>query len=53
MKKLLLLAVVVLLWVNGCASLLDGKFITQDGKKSPFIPQQDPYRPFTDPTMRP
>ena len=53
MKKLLLFAVVVLLCLNSCASLLDGKFITKEGKKSPFTPQRDPYQPFTDPTMRP
>jgi hypothetical protein len=52
MKKLLLFAV-VLLCLSGCATLLDGKFVTGEGKKSPFMPQRDPYQPFTDPTMRP
>ncbi len=35
--------------LSGCASLLDGKFVTKDGKESPFNPMTDRYAPPKDP----
>ncbi len=37
--------VVFQLSLNGCASILDGKFVTKDGKESPFNPMEDRYAP--------
>ncbi|HTY25725.1 MAG TPA: hypothetical protein VMC85_21525 [Desulfomonilaceae bacterium] len=49
----IIVAIVLLLaTLNGCASLLDGKFVTKDGKESPFKPMTDPYAPPKDPTAR-
>ncbi len=38
---------------NGCASLMDGKYVTKDGKEGPFHPMTDRYAPPKDPTARP
>ncbi len=38
--------------LTGCASLLEGKFVTKDGKESPFKQKPDRYEIPTDPTAR-
>ena len=48
-----IVAIVLLLSaLSACAALLDGKFVTKDGKESPFKPMTDPYAPPKDPTAR-
>jgi hypothetical protein len=47
---LVFLALVTLL--TGCATLMDGKFVTKDGKESPFKQKPDRYEVPTDPTAR-
>ena len=36
-------------FLSGCASLSDGKFVTKEGKESPFNPMTDRYAPPKDP----
>ncbi len=50
--RFLLVILVLLAAITGCASLLDGKFVTQDGKESPFKQAPDRYEVPTDPTAR-
>jgi hypothetical protein len=50
--RAIILVAILLLALNGCASLLDGKFVTKDGKESPFQPVPDRYAPPKDPTAR-
>ena len=38
--------------LSGCAALSDGKFVTKDGKQSPFNPTPDRFAPPKDPTSR-
>jgi len=37
-------------YLGGCVALSDGKFVTKDGKQSPFMPTPDRYAPPKDPT---
>jgi len=50
--KAIVLIAILLPALNGCASLMDGKFVTKDGKESPFNPLPDRYAPPKDPTAR-
>jgi hypothetical protein len=50
--KAFVLMAILLPALNGCASLMDGKFVTKDGKESPFNPLPDRYAPPKDPTAR-
>jgi hypothetical protein len=50
--KALILIALLLPALNGCASLLDGKYVTRDGKDGPFHPMTDRYAPPKDPTAR-
>jgi hypothetical protein len=38
------------IFLSGCASLTDGKFVTKDGKDTPFNPMVDRYAPPKNPT---
>jgi len=44
--------VVLLTALAGCASLMDGKFVTKDGKETPFKQAPDRYEVPADPTAR-
>ncbi len=37
-------------FLGSCSTLMDGKFVTKDGKESPFKPPDDTHKPFNDPT---
>ena len=50
--KALVLIALLFPALNGCASLMDGKYVTKDGKESPFNPMTDRYAPPKDPTAR-
>ncbi len=52
MKRLLALIVGLLLTLQGCAALLDGKYVGNEGKDSPFKPMPNKYEPPADPTTR-
>lgn len=41
MKPLFAVIVVLVLFLNSCASIMDAKFTTRDGKDSPFKPQKE------------
>lgn len=49
-----ILPVIILLslavFLGGCSSLMDGKFVTRDGKETPFKPPDDSHKPPSDPT---
>jgi PBP1b-binding outer membrane lipoprotein LpoB len=53
MKKFFVLITAVALLFNGCATLMDGKFVTKDGKKSPFMPHRNTFNPPVDPILEP
>jgi len=53
MKGFFVIVIAIALLLNGCASLLDGKFTTREGRPSPFMPQEEETGPPPDPTMRP
>jgi len=50
-KSLIIIIFVALVpaCLSGCVALSDGKFITKDGKQSPFTPTPDRYAPPKDP----
>jgi len=50
--KALVLMALLLPALNGCASFLDGKYVTKDGKEGPFQPMTDRYAPPKDPAAR-
>jgi len=50
MKIVFGLIVAVALLLNGCTAITDTKFVTEDGKKSPFFSQKDLYEPPQDST---
>jgi hypothetical protein len=50
--KAIILMVILLPALSGCASVTDGKFVTKDGKETPFRPLPDRYAPPKDPTAR-
>jgi hypothetical protein len=52
MKILFAVVIAFVLFLNGCAALMDGKFVTQDGKESPFQKHPSPYELPRDPTQR-
>jgi hypothetical protein len=52
MARLVLTIVVLLLSITGCAAVMDGKYVTKDGKESPFTQKPDRYEVPTDPTAR-
>jgi PBP1b-binding outer membrane lipoprotein LpoB len=52
MKVVFALIVAVALLLNGCSAIKDAKFVTEEGKKPPFVPHKDPYEPPQDPTTR-
>jgi len=53
MKIVFVFVVGVTLFLNSCSALMDGKFVTKDGKTSPFsVQHKDPYSPPKDPTQR-
>jgi len=41
MRALFAVIIALLLFLNSCASLMDAKFTTRDGKESPFKPQRE------------
>jgi uncharacterized protein YceK len=54
MKSLFVIVIAIALLLNGCASLMDAKFTTREGRPSPFTPQEDnKIGPPPDPAMRP
>jgi uncharacterized protein YceK len=53
MKGLFVIVIAIALLLNGCASLMDAKFTTKEGKPSPFTPPDDKIGPPPDPAMRP
>ena len=50
--RVFVVMVTLLAALSGCSKLLDGKFVTKDGKESPFKPLPDKYEVPTDPTAR-
>jgi len=52
MAKLFLVIVVLFGVLTGCAALMDGKYVTKDGKESPFKQKPDRYEVPADPTAR-
>jgi PBP1b-binding outer membrane lipoprotein LpoB len=52
MKVVFVLIVAVALLLNGCAAIKDAKFVTEEGKKPPFVPHKNPYEAPQDPTTR-
>ena len=52
LKAALVIICALLPALNGCAALLDGKFVPRDGKQTPFKPLSNPYEPPRDPTAR-
>jgi orotate phosphoribosyltransferase len=50
MKFVFGITVVVALFLNSCAALMDGKFVTKDGKESPYKKQRNLYEMPKDPT---
>lgn len=44
--------VVLSAWITGCAAVMDGKYVTKDGKESPFSQKPDRYEVPSDPTAR-
>ena len=46
---ILILTAVAPACLSGCAALSDGKFVTKEGKQSPFNPMTDRYAPPKDP----
>jgi len=52
MKKLLALTIASLYLLCGCAALTQGKFVTRDGKESPFQGRDDRHERFQDPYGR-
>jgi hypothetical protein len=52
MMKWFLVFLSLLAALAGCASLMDAKFVTKDGKESPFKPMPDRYEVPSDPTAR-
>jgi uncharacterized protein YceK len=51
MKPIFVILAAIIIFLNGCASLLDVKYTSEDGKKSPYMPQKNPYEPPRDPTL--
>ena len=49
-KFLFGIAVALALFLNSCAAIMDGNYVTRDGKKSPFQKQRDVYEIPKDPT---
>ena len=53
MKFFFITLVSLTLLLNGCAALMDGKYVSEKGKPSPFkAPEPDKYEIPSDPTMR-
>ena len=53
MKFLFVTLVSLTLLLNGCAAIMDGKYVSEKGKPSPFqAPEPDKYQIPSDPTMR-
>ncbi len=50
MKFVFGIAVALALFLNSCAAIMDGKYITKDGKESAFKKQRDLYEIPKDPT---
>lgn len=48
-KILFVVACIILPTLSGCAALTQGRYVPQDGKKSPFEPIRDRYEPPKDP----
>ena len=51
-KYLIVLLFTVTFFVNGCSSLLDARYVTQEGKESPFKPNVTTHEPIQAPSLR-
>ena len=51
-KYFIVLLFTVTFFVNGCSSLLDARYVTQDGKESPFKPNVTTHEPIQAPSLR-
>jgi PBP1b-binding outer membrane lipoprotein LpoB len=52
MKALITILLSLTFFLGGCSSLLDGQFVTKDGKESPFKPQVNQHEPIQAPSYR-
>ncbi len=49
MKKVFAVIVALLLFLNSCSALMDGKVVTRDGKETPFKAEKNLYPAPSDP----
>jgi PBP1b-binding outer membrane lipoprotein LpoB len=53
MKSLFIAITSLTLLLNGCSTLMNGKYVSKDGKPSPFhSADPNPYEVPSDPTLR-